>query len=218
MPFGFEGQELGLVHELLLEGLEPELLLDDVLAEVARVFVQVEVLHLDDPGDDGVEELPVVRDDDRGAVEVPEPAFEPFDAGHVQEVGGLVEQQHVGALEQDLGQGCTVAPAAGQLVDRAGAVGLVEAQGGEDRVDAPRVVPAVESVHVLEQLGLAAGSAGRVRRADGVGGDGRVDGGQFGFDGLDLDEQPVEHFGDRGLAVRARRTARSSPPWFPAPG
>ncbi len=199
-PFGFKGQEFRFVHKLLLEGFEAELFLHDVFAEVARVFVQVEVLHLDDPGDDGIEELPVVRDDDRGALEVPEPAFEPFDAGNVQEVGGLVEQQDVGSFEEDLGQGCPVAPAAGQLVDRAGAVRLIEAQGREDSVDAPRVVPAVEPFHVLEQLRLAADEPVEFG-VRGIGGDGRVNGGQFGFDRLDLRKQRVEHFQNRGFTV-----------------
>ena len=37
--------------------------------------------------------------------------------------------------------------------------------------------------------------------SDGIGRDGRVDGGQFGFDRLDLRKQPVEHFKNRGVPV-----------------
>ena len=43
----------------------------------------------------------------------------------------------------------------GTGVDGAGAVGLVEAQPGQRRVDLPVHIPAVEPGHVLQQLGLA---------------------------------------------------------------
>ncbi len=101
-----------------LEALQPELLLHDVLVEVAGVLVQVEVLDLDDARDHGVEEGPVVRDDDRRAAEGAEPGFEPLDARDVEEVRGLVEKQDVGRLEEDLRERRAVAPAAGERIDR----------------------------------------------------------------------------------------------------
>ena len=82
------------------------------------------------------------------------------------------------------------------------AVGVVEAQGGQDRVDAARVVPAVEPVHVLEQLGLAADQPVQFVAVGGFRGDGGVNGGQLGLDGLDLAEQPVQDLGDGRLAIQ----------------
>ena len=72
------------MHELRFERLQPELFLHDVLAEIAWVFVQVVVLNLDDAGDDGIQKLPVVRDDDCRAAEVAEPGFQPFNTGDKQ--------------------------------------------------------------------------------------------------------------------------------------
>ena len=189
------------MDELRLERLEPELLLDHVLGEVAGVLVQVEVFHLDDPGDHRVEELPVVRDDDRGAAVVAEPVFEPFDAGHVEVVGGLVQQQDVRTLQQDLGQGGAVAPPAGEFVDRAGAVGVAEPQRGQDCVDAPRVIPSVEAVHILEQLGLAPDQPVQLRSAGSAAMAASMDC-QLGLGGLDLDEQSVQDLRDGCLPVQ----------------
>ncbi|MCY1228811.1 hypothetical protein D9M72_411460 [compost metagenome] len=190
-PFSLERQQFGFMHKLLLKGLEAELLLHDVFAKVSGVLVQVEVLHFNDPGDDGVEELPVVRDDDRGALEVTEPALEPFNAGNVQEIGGLVQEQHVRVFQEDLCQRGPVAPAAGQFVNGAHPVGVAETQRRQDLVDPPGVVPAVEAVHLLEQFGLAGDQPVKfcTRR---VPGDGSVYGRQFCFDGLDLREQSVQ--------------------------
>ena len=43
-----------------------------------------------------MEKPPIVTDDDQRATSAAELAFEPFDGGEVEMIGGLVEQQHVG--------------------------------------------------------------------------------------------------------------------------
>ena len=168
---GLEGEKLRLVHELRLERLEPKLLLDDVLAEVAGVLVQVEVLELDDAGDHGVEKTPVVRDDDRGTLEGAKPGLEPLDPGDVEKVGGLVEKQHLRVFENDLGEGGAVAPSTREVVDRYRAVLSGEAEGREGSVDAALVIPTIEVLHLLEELGLPVDerveiAAGRDRGVD----------------------------------------------------
>jgi hypothetical protein len=81
-------------------------------------------------------------------------------------------------------------------------VGRRESERRERRVDPPPVVPAVQSIHVLEQLGLAQDQAVQLRAAGRIDGDRGVDRRQFGFDGRDVGEQAVQHFGDGGVAVQ----------------
>ena len=59
---------------------------------------------LDDAVDGAVEEGAVVRDDDDRAGQTGHEALEPVEAGEVEVVGGLVEQEHVEAREQDGGE------------------------------------------------------------------------------------------------------------------
>ena len=80
-------------------------------------------------------------------------------------------------------------------------MGLTEAQGGQRRVDAARIVPAVQPVHGLEQFGLAADQLIHDFWR-GVGSEGLVDGGELRFNGLDLHKQGIQHFSNGGLAVQ----------------
>ncbi len=107
-------------------------------------------MRLDDP----IQEVPVVRHDHQGAAESAEPFLQPGQAVQVQVVGRLVHQQDVRLLQQDLGQRRAVAPPAGQLVDRARTMRLVEAQLGQHCVDLVLVVPAAAAVHLLQKVGL----------------------------------------------------------------
>ena len=59
----------------------------------------------------------------------PQQPFQPDDAGQVEMVGRLVEQQQVGPADQFAGQGQPLAPAAGEDVGRL--VGVGEADLGE---------------------------------------------------------------------------------------
>ncbi len=62
-------------------------------------------VELEDPLGDVVEEIAVVGDeDDRAGIFLQVP-FEPGDALGVEVVGRLVQQQEVGAFEQDLAEG-----------------------------------------------------------------------------------------------------------------
>ena len=81
-----------------------------------------------------------MRDDDDAALEGDEQFFEPGDGLQVEVVGGLVEQQHVGARDQGLRERDTLLDAARQIADAGGAV---KAQPGECFGHALLAVPAV---------------------------------------------------------------------------
>ncbi|GJC94463.1 hypothetical protein ColKHC_03289 [Colletotrichum higginsianum] len=72
---------------------------------VTTVALELEALVVDDVLADVVEEGRVVGDDDGGAGGVLEVLLEPLDVLHVQVVGGLVEKQDIGGLEDGTAQG-----------------------------------------------------------------------------------------------------------------
>ncbi len=74
-------------------------------------------VELEDPLRDVLHEVPVVGDRDDGARVLLQVLLKPQDALRVQVVGGLVEQQQVGLLEQELAQGHPPALATGQGLD-----------------------------------------------------------------------------------------------------
>lgn len=79
----------------------------------------------------GIQEVPVVRDQQQGAGIVLEKIFEPQDGVEVQVVGRFIEQQQVGGAHQGLRQVQTHAPAAGKVGDRAIHLLVREAQTGK---------------------------------------------------------------------------------------
>ena len=92
-----------------------------------------------------------MRDHEGGAPELGEPALEPREPVEVEEVRGLVEQQHVRRLEQDSRQRRPVPPSSGQVIDGHRAVPLAEAQPAERGVDAVLVRPPVAVLHLGRQ-------------------------------------------------------------------
>ena len=93
-----------------------------LLLEVGRVvaLVRVEVAAVDfgDPLGDVVEEVPVVGDGEYGTVVLRQVLLEPQHALGVEVVGGLVEQQQVGLLQQQLGQRDAALLTTGEVRDR----------------------------------------------------------------------------------------------------
>ncbi len=74
----------------------------------------------------------MAHDHDGALVGLEEP-LEPGDALQVEVVGGLVEQQHVGLREQDLGERHAHLPPARELRDVLGEVGLPEPKSAKHR-------------------------------------------------------------------------------------
>ena len=84
---------------------------------VALVRVGTAAVELEDPLGDVVEEVPVVGDGDDGAGVLLQVLLQPLHALGVEVVGGLVEQQQVGLLQQQLAQRDAAALATGEHGD-----------------------------------------------------------------------------------------------------
>ena len=80
--------------------------------------MELAAVNLADPLGDVVEEVPVVGDNEDGARIGLEVALEPVHALGIEVVGGLVEQQEVGRLQQQLAQGDPATLSSGEDVDR----------------------------------------------------------------------------------------------------
>jgi hypothetical protein len=127
--------ELLQVGDLLLLLAEGGLLLLHVqrahLLELAVVAAIARQLGIDDVQrdvGDGIQEFPVVADDDHRAGIALQPRLEPDQGVEVQVVGGLVEQQQVARAHQRAGQLQAHAPAAREAVDRQVELVRLEAQ------------------------------------------------------------------------------------------
>jgi hypothetical protein len=100
-----------------------------------------------------------VGDGHHAALEVDQQVFQPLDRVQVQVVGRLVEQQHVGAHHQRLGQRHAFAGAAGQGADHGFGV---QVQAVDGFLDPLRPVPAVERLDLAlhrVQVAVAVGVA-----------------------------------------------------------
>ena len=105
-----ERRALSLILGVVLFGVTARgRLLGEVRGPAAGVLAgSVGVLvELEDGRDGAIEKGAVVRDDHRPSREVVvQEALEPVEPGEVEVVGGLVEQEHVEAGQQDRGQAC----------------------------------------------------------------------------------------------------------------
>ncbi len=120
-----------------------------IVALPGDAFAPVE---LEDPARDIVEEVAVVGDGHDGAGVFLQVMLEPCHALGVEVVGGLVEQEQVGALEQDLAQGHAPAFATRQL----GHVRVArrQAQGIHGDFQGAVEVPALGCLDGVLELGL----------------------------------------------------------------
>ena len=118
-PDPFELVVETLAHLLVLGPLDLEAggLRLEVGGVVALVGEGAAAVELEDPLGDVVQEVPVVGDRDDGTRVLLQVLLEPEDGLGVQVVGGLVEQQQVGLLEQELAQGDPASLATGEAGD-----------------------------------------------------------------------------------------------------
>ena len=100
----------------------------DVLVVLHLVVYDASAGYLQRAVGDIIDKCPVVADQHDGAGRLAEKLFEPLYGVNVQMVGRLVEQQHVGTLEQYLGQLDAHAPTAGELARGPVEVCALEAQ------------------------------------------------------------------------------------------
>ena len=143
-------EALGQLGVLLALDLEALGLLLQVGRVVALVGVEPAAVDLGDPLGDVVEEVPVVGDGEDGAGVAREVLLEPQHRLGVEVVGGLVEQQQVGLLQQQLAQRDAAALATGEHGD----VGVRRraAQGVHRLLELGVEVPRVGVVDVLLEL------------------------------------------------------------------
>ena len=100
-----------------------------VLRKVAGVREQSPSVQLHHARGHPVQKRPVVADGDHTAPVSQQQLFKPCDAVHVQVVGGLVQQQHVGPAHQGLGQRHAFALAARQIAHALAAIEVQPLQG-----------------------------------------------------------------------------------------
>ena len=151
-PLELAGELLAAAAFLLLLECQPGLLLLEPRRVVALPGNALAAVELEDPLGDVVEEVAVVGDEDDGAGVFLQVPFEPGDALGVEVVGRLVEEQEVGAFEQDLAEGDAPAFAAGERADLGVAGGQPHGVHGD--LDAAVEVPALGGLDRVLDLGL----------------------------------------------------------------
>ena len=107
---------------LILEGGQLLLLLRLAFVQkgvvVTTVIVESLVTNLDDTGDQLVEELPVMRDDQDRPRVVLQIALEPNQGLKIEMIGGLIQHQDVRFMDQQPSKVCPHHPATGQFARR----------------------------------------------------------------------------------------------------
>ena len=116
--------------------------------------------------DDAVEEVAVVADDDRRALELLQRLFQRVAGPEVEVVGRLVEDQHVGAVDGELRERRPAPLAAGELLHRLLDDLAVQAEAAEQvahlLLGVRRVVVRPDGAHHAASRGRAVPGAGRV--------------------------------------------------------
>ncbi len=166
-PFGHVGRAVAgdvalhivqLAQELLVDGVEfalaqrPAFLpLIDIGRVVAPILLDAAAAHLPDVVDDLVQEIAVMADNEQRAVPGLERALQPFDGLHVQVVGRLIEDEQIGALQQQPGQQRACLLAAAQVAERRLPLLAAEAQPLQHLADAHLVVIAAGTFKGLQR-------------------------------------------------------------------
>ena len=134
----------------------------DILVVLDLVVFDVAAGYLDGAVGDIVDEGAVVAHQHHGFGRLGEKLLKPLYALDVEVVGRLVEQEHVGLLQENLGELDAHAPATGELARGAVEVAALEAQTGEGALEGGFVVVSAEhhvavvlESELLDQLGIA---------------------------------------------------------------
>jgi hypothetical protein len=143
------GLAIGLSFELgLLQGARLQ-----IMVVVARVAAQPLGLEREHPLDVAVQELAIVADEQQRALTLAQEAVEPFLGGDVEMIGGLVEEQDLGILQEQRGQNRPHLPAARELMQRAIEPALVESEPHQDGLGVMAAEALVEVVEGRVQVG-----------------------------------------------------------------
>ena len=112
------------------------------------------VFDLDDLCDCAVEKIPVMGDNDNGSAVVGEIVFQPSDTAQIQVVGGLVEHDHIRALQKQACQGDTGLLAAGERRDLLVELIVPESETAQDTGDLTLVGIAVHHLKAVQEIGV----------------------------------------------------------------
>ena len=127
-----------------------------VVAVVAGVRARLAVAQIDDPLHRRIQEVGLVRDDQHRALVGLQMPNQPCPRGGVEVVGGLVQQQVIGATHEHLRQRDAHPPATGERSAGLAAVAGCEAQPAQHLPDPLVDAIAVQVVELVEQLRLPA--------------------------------------------------------------
>ena len=157
------GHALGLVACARLEQRLPGLALDEEVIVVARVDVHTAPRQVRDGRDHAVEEVAVVGDEHHAALVRGEEALEPAERLEIQVVGRLVEQQEIGAEQEQARQRRSHAPSAREFGERSMDLVGPEAEPAEDHLGLGLEPIAAQCLEAVLDLAIAcrrrAGSA-----------------------------------------------------------
>ena len=152
-PFQFAFQCLAALALLFFLERQPVRFLFEPAAVIAFPRNALAPVQFQNPSGHVVEEITVVRHGDHRALVLLEVLFEPVDALGVEVVGRLVEQQHVGLLEQQAAQGHAAAFSAREVSYKL--VGIRTAQRVHRPFERGVQLPAVLVVDLFGQFALA---------------------------------------------------------------
>ena len=122
-----------------------------VTAVIHLVVVDAAHRDLDRTGGDMVDKRAVVADHNHRLSVVDQEVFEPLDRFDVQMVGRLVQQQHVGFLQQQLCQLDTHAPSAAELAGLPPEVVALESQSEQCFLDVGVIVDLFDRIKLLAE-------------------------------------------------------------------
>ena len=132
--------------------LTQELLLQ-IRAEIAGIDGELPLGQLHDALREPVQKIAVVGHQQNGAVIFVQLLFQPFHGARIQVVGGLVQDEQVGLLEQGLNDGCPLALPAGQRRQRLLPLALGNAQPLQHGLGVMGRLPAAQPLHLVRQRG-----------------------------------------------------------------
>jgi hypothetical protein len=124
----FAGEAFGGVDAFLVD-------FPEVVVEISREEAAFAWLYFEDAVDDGIEEVAVVGDDEVGALVGHERSLKDSFAGDIEVIGGFVEDEEIGGLEQEAGKGKAVFFSTGEDVNRLIPIRFREKKGSKDGAD-----------------------------------------------------------------------------------
>ena len=175
---------------------------------VAAKLGQAAKGQLPDSADHLVEKIAVVRDDEHRAVPSVEPAFQPLHGVDVEVVGGLVEDEQIGAFKQQPAQQRAGLLPARKLGHRPVILVRLEIEAGEHLLDAGFILIAPIQLELMLERAIALEGALEMGRV----GHGRLEAGQLGLARAQIIKGAQHLFPQGALGVDGRLLRQEAQP------